>query len=110
MGLCCWIEYFQGMSTWSQIAVGVVCTLGGLAFFLKQKKAANLQRLKAEWSRAGKDVVVLHMFNRARDCPNPSPFPLKLETWLRIHDIKYVPEFEVNILRYFNPFPIQSIT
>jgi hypothetical protein len=33
-----------------------------------------------EWNNAGKNVVVLHQFGRARTGPNPSPFCLKLET------------------------------
>ncbi|MPC10452.1 Failed axon connections [Portunus trituberculatus] len=41
------------------------------------------------WDAAGQDVVVLHMFGRGRHLPNLSPFVLKLETYLRMTDIKY---------------------
>ena len=46
--------------------------------------------VQEKWNAAGKDVVVLHMPLRALDCPNPSPFPVKLETWLRMNNIKLV--------------------
>ena len=50
-------------------------------------------KLRQQWNNAGKDVVVLHQFFRARHAPNGSPFPIKLETYLRIAKIDY--EFRV---------------
>ena len=97
MGLCCWIESLQSLSLSSQVGLALVCALAGFYFFQKRKDAAKLEGLKREWAAAGQDVVVLHMFSRARVCPNPSPFPLKLETWMRIHGVNYVPEFEVRM-------------
>ena len=44
---------------------------------------------KEEWKKAEKDVVILHAFERGRFCPNLSPFPIKLETFLRMADINY---------------------
>lgn len=38
---------------------------------------------------AGKDVVVLHQLDRGRFTPSISPFPLKLETYMRITKIPY---------------------
>ena len=50
--------------------------------------------LRQKWDNVGKDVVVLHMFQRAYTCPSISPFIIKLETYLRMNDIKYEPDFE----------------
>ena len=50
-------------------------------------------QLREDWKNAGENVVVLHMFSRGRDTPNPSPFPIKLETYLRIAGIKYIEDF-----------------
>ena len=94
MGLCCWIEYFQSFGLPLQVGVALACILGGVIFFQKLRSRDKSLRRKQEWNNVGKDVVVLHMFNRARDCPNPSPFPLKLETWLRVNKVKYVTDFE----------------
>ena len=47
-------------------------------------------QLREEWNNAGENVVVLHMLPRGRNTPNPSPYPIKLETYLRITGIKYV--------------------
>ena len=33
-------------------------------------------------------------FSRAPTCPSPSPFPLKLETFLRANNVKFVSDFE----------------
>jgi hypothetical protein len=40
-------------------------------------------RRRAKWAAVGEDVIVLHGFERAKTCPNASPFVLKLETFLR---------------------------
>lgn len=52
------------------------------------------EELRAKWNNAGKDVVVLHMFQRARTCPNPSPYPIKIEMFLRMNNIEYITDFE----------------
>ncbi len=38
--------------------------------------------------------LVLHQLTRARTCPNPSPFCLKLETYLRVTGIDYDVDFK----------------
>ncbi|KAK3096269.1 hypothetical protein FSP39_025147 [Pinctada imbricata] len=49
---------------------------------------SNHPKWKEGWLR---DVVYLHVFPRqlTKCIPNLSPFAMKLETWLIIHDIKY---------------------
>ena len=42
-----------------------------------------------KWAKIGKDKVVLHQFSRGGVAPSPSPFPLKLETYLRMANIPY---------------------
>nr|XP_045603775.1 failed axon connections homolog [Procambarus clarkii]XP_045603776.1 failed axon connections homolog [Procambarus clarkii]XP_045603777.1 failed axon connections homolog [Procambarus clarkii] len=54
-------------------------------------KRQNRRKL---WNNVGKDVVVLHMFDRGRYCPNLSPFVVKLETYLRMAEIPYQVDYE----------------
>lgn len=84
MGCCCLIEVFAGL-----VAFAI-----GLKFLFSWKKAQDRLNKQIKWNAAGKDVVVLHQFPRARTCPNPSPYPIKLETFLRMHNIKYINDFE----------------
>ena len=44
---------------------------------------------REKWAKVGKNVVVLHQFRRASYAPSPSPFALKLETYLRMAEIPY---------------------
>lgn len=44
---------------------------------------------RKRWNNAGKDVVVLHIFQRGKYCPNLSPYVIKLEMYLRMADIQY---------------------
>lgn len=46
-----------------------------------------ISRLK--WSKVGQDKVILHQFNKGGVTPSPSPFVLKLETYLRMAGIPY---------------------
>jgi len=55
----------------------------------------KLAAKRLEWnSEENKDVVIVHMYPRHEKCANVSPFGLKLETWLRLHDIKYKPDHD----------------
>ncbi len=45
--------------------------------------------MRQKWNDAGKDKVVLHCFGRGKTRPNPSPFSLKFETFLRMAGIEY---------------------
>ena len=53
---------------------------------------------RKKWASVGKDVVILHQMARGRYTPNISPFPLKLETYLRMSGIPY----EVLIIIFLN--------
>ena len=64
----------------------------GVSLKLYQRYKASQRRQR--WSQAGKDVVVLHQFERGTNLPNLSPFALKLETFLRMAGIKYVIDTE----------------
>jgi hypothetical protein len=51
--------------------------------YIKRQKRINKRKAYP------KDVVILHQFPRGARAPSVSPFPIKLETWLRITGIKY---------------------
>ena len=58
----------------------------------------RLAECRREWnSEENKDVVILHMFPRNALSPSLSPYALKLETFLRMHDVKYKVEHNVPI-------------
>lgn len=80
-------------SIWCYI-VGAFAAAATLLLAQKSRAKARRERLRQLWDSRGKDVVTLHMFHRARTCPNPSPFPIKLETYLRMAGIEYQPDFE----------------
>jgi hypothetical protein len=68
-----------------KVALGV-----GALFLTKKLASVYLQRRKAKKVRAyPKNVVILHQFPRGKFTPSASPFALKLETWLRMADVKY---------------------
>ena len=55
------------------------------------KEAAEEEaRLKQKWASVPEGTAVLHQYPRTLTCPTPSPFVLKLETYLRMAKIPYV--------------------
>jgi hypothetical protein len=65
-------------------SIWVVKKVGSkLAMYISEK------RLLRRWKNTPKDVVILHMIRRGRSAPSPSPFVLKLETYLRMANIPY---------------------
>ena len=43
---------------------------------------------------AGNSVIVLHQFPRTSTCASPSPYPIKVETFLRMNKIDYISDFK----------------
>lgn len=78
---------------WIQLILCLTALFFAVKWKLAEQKKWGLKNKQIKWNAVGKDVVVLHQFPRARFCPNLSPYPLKLETFLRLHGIKYVSDF-----------------
>jgi len=72
---------------WSYVAAAAAAA-AALVLLVKRRQAAAAAERRAAWAAAGKDVVVLHMFDRSRTGINLSPFPIKVETYLRMAKIK----------------------
>ncbi|CAL4059754.1 unnamed protein product [Meganyctiphanes norvegica] len=79
-----WPEEWFGRGRTLLISIAVLAVLKR---YLGRRKQ---QKLRLEWDSVGKDVVLLHQFWRGKYCPNLSPFALKVETFLRLNNIKYV--------------------
>ena len=82
-------------SFYVQVLSILIISVFAIKWWFQREARLKRQNLQIKWNTAyGKDVVVLHQFPRARFCPSPSPYPLKLETFLRLHKISYVNDFE----------------
>ena len=77
----------------TQLAIFAMILCYSIKWWLAEQAKWDLKNLQLKWNSVGKDIVVLHQFSRARYCPSPSPFPIKLETFLRVHKIKYITDF-----------------
>lgn len=75
----------------------LLITACGSYFAFQLYSLYRKSKLRKKWNAAGKDVVVLHQVKRAKFTPSISPFPTKLETYLRLASIPYVNDFEVPI-------------
>ncbi|KAK7073891.1 hypothetical protein SK128_011751 [Halocaridina rubra] len=67
----------------------IVAGIGVLYTVSKIGKLRKKQQLRKKWDSIGKDVVLLHQFQRGKYCVNLSPFAIKVETYLRLAKIKY---------------------
>ncbi len=73
---------------WKTVLTGAAVTVSTLAVLIKTRSASRKAKLRHLWNSRRRDVVTLHMFPRALNCPNISPFVIKLETYLRASGIK----------------------
>ena len=63
-----------------------------ICFSIKMMKPSS--ELRQKWNNVGENVPVIHIFGRAYTCPGGSPFSIKLETYLRMTEVKFEPEFD----------------
>jgi len=73
--------------------------LGGLYLLYLFMKDRKLKRTLEKWSNTPKDVVILHGFPAGKTIANASPFVLKVQTFMRMANIKY----EMDTIDYFGP-------
>ncbi|ODM93959.1 hypothetical protein Ocin01_12720 [Orchesella cincta] len=74
------------------VAVKVVSKLKEKSVACRAQKA--LKKWERENANVPQDVVILHTLPRGKPVPNPSPFAMKLETYLRMAKITYELDFE----------------
>ncbi|XP_059082669.1 failed axon connections homolog [Tigriopus californicus] len=75
------------------------CSIGlgllGTGYVLIRSKQWYTKRLlRKKWDSLPKDTVYLHQFHRSATCPSPSPYVLKLESYLRATQIPYTTGFD----------------
>ena len=56
----------------------------------EQKKWISEKKKMAPKIGNDKGVIVLHQFPRTKNAPSPSPYPMKVETFLRMNKLPYV--------------------
>jgi len=72
-----------------QLSAPQVAAVGSALSSTARQKGIMGKRSKLMKPDFEKDVVYLVQFPRAASVPSLSPFVLKLETWLRMADIRY---------------------
>jgi len=81
--------------TWIFLGLG----LGGLYLLYLYIKDRRLKQTLEKWSSTPKDVVILHGFPPGKTIVNASPFVLKVQTFMRMANIKY----EMDTVDSFGP-------
>lgn len=87
------IDLLSCLYGWKNVLI-VVAGLAGAYAVLQTYLSHKMRQRRAKWAAYGKDVVVVHSIERSKFTPNISPFPMKLETWLRMAEIPYKVDFE----------------
>jgi len=67
----------------------ITAGVGSLYVAIKTYTIYKKSQQRQKWNAVGKNVVVLHQVQRGKFTPSISPFPLKLETYLRMAKIPY---------------------
>lgn len=87
--------------TFAIIGAGIKATTSTLSYLRKKYIYIKIEfqqyfllnipfpRKRTQISLSKPDIVVLHQFPRAATVPNISPFPMKLESYLRLAKIPY---------------------
>ena len=73
-----------------QVALGAAAVGTGVKLYSQYRR----RQRRARWAQQGKDVVILHTYQRGTTVPNLSPFALKIETYCRMAGITYVIDTE----------------
>lgn len=79
--------------TVAAVGFAVVITSAGVILIKQYLDSSKLKAAKKKWNAIGENVVVLHQFSRPTTALSVSPFPAKLETYLRMSNIKYVCDY-----------------
>ncbi|OXA50522.1 failed axon connections homolog [Folsomia candida] len=98
-----------GLSTTTLVTIFALL-LGTYFVLFPQINRKWQERKWKKWSNTPKDLVIMHAIFRGRTVPHPSPFVLKLETYLRMAKIPY--KADISIIDAWGPksrFPWISI-
>lgn len=76
------------------VGFAVVVTSAGVILIKQYLSSSKFKTAKKRWDQIGENVVVLHQYPRPTTALSVSPFPTKLETYLRMARIKYVCDYE----------------
>lgn len=71
------------------VAVGLVIVVA----VVKLRHVYKQRKRRAQWAKAGKDMVILHGLGKGIYTPSLSPFVMKLATYLRMAKIPYQMDF-----------------
>jgi len=77
--------------------VAIIATSTGFVIikkFLDKADKAKFEAAQKKWGGVGKDIVILHQFPRPTTSLNLSPYPAKLETFLRLAKIEYICDYD----------------
>ena len=71
----------------------IIVTSAGIYFVKTQIVKNKFEEHVKKWNSIGEDVVILHQFKRPLTSLNLSPYPVKLEAFLRMAKIKYICDY-----------------